>query len=82
MIFYLPDRNGGLGGTLETLLQKLFKGQLNSEWIYEVIVSSKMPTKTYRNFGPGSLLEGMAEISVIFGWHFGKIDDLINSFWI
>ena len=45
MIFYLPDRNGGLGGTLETLLQKLFKGQLNSEWIYEVIVSSKIPTK-------------------------------------
>ena len=58
------------------------KGQLNSEWIYEVIVSSKMPTKTYRNFGPGSLLEGMAEISVIFDWHFGKIDDLVNSFWI
>ena len=24
------------------------KGQLNSEWIYEVIVSPKMPTKNYR----------------------------------
>ena len=51
------------------------KGQLNSEWIYEVIVSSKMPY-------PGSLLDGRAEISVIFGWHFGRNDDLINSFWI
>ena len=28
------------------------KGQLNSEWIYEVIVSSKMPTKNYRDFCP------------------------------
>ena len=31
------------------------KDQLNWEWIYEVIVSHKMPTK---NFCPGSLLEG------------------------
>ena len=30
----------------------------------------------------GSLLEGKAEISVIFGWDFGRNDDLINSFWI
>ena len=28
----------------------------------------------------GSLLEGRAEISVIFGWYFGRNDDLINSF--
>jgi hypothetical protein len=39
-----------------------------------------MPTKKYRDFCPGSLLEGRAEISVIFGWHFGRNDDLINSF--
>ena len=58
------------------------KGQLNSEWIYEVIVSSKMPTKNYQDFCPGSLLEGRAEISIIFGWDFGRNDDLINSFWI
>ena len=36
------------------------KGQTNSEWIYEVIVSSKIPTKNYRDFCPGSLLEGSA----------------------
>ena len=58
------------------------KSQLNSKWIYEVIVSSKIPTKNYRDFCPGSLLEGMAKISVIFGWDFGRNDDLINSFWI
>ena len=60
----------------------LTKGQLNSEWIDEVIVSPKMPTKNYQVFCPGSLLEGRAEILVIFDWHFGRNDDLINSFWI
>ena len=39
-------------------LSDLSKGQLNSEWIYEVIVSPKMPTKNYQNFCPGSLLVG------------------------
>ena len=31
---------------------------------------------------PGGLLEGRAEIWEIFGWQFGRNDDLINSFWI
>ena len=57
-----------------------YKGQLNSEFIYEVIVSFKMLTKNYRDFCPGSLLEGSAEISVMFGWDFGRNDDLINPF--
>ena len=61
---------------------KICKGQLNSEWLYEVIVSPKMPTKNYQDFCPGSLLEGRAEILQIFGWHFGRNDDLIKSFWI
>ena len=30
----------------------LYKGQLNSEWIYEVSVFSKIPTKNYRDFCP------------------------------
>ena len=38
------------------------KGQLNSEWIYEVIVSPKMPTKNLKDFCPESLLESRAEI--------------------
>ena len=28
------------------------KGQVNSEWIFEVIVSSKIPTKNYKDFWP------------------------------
>ena len=40
------------------------KGQLNSEWIYEVIISPKMPTKNYKDFCPVSLLEDRAEIFV------------------
>ena len=32
------------------------KGQLNSELIYEFIVSPKMPTKSLKDFCPGSLL--------------------------
>jgi hypothetical protein len=39
-----------------------------------------MPTKNLKDFCPGSLLEGRAEISVIFGWDFGRNDDLISSF--
>ena len=49
------------------------KGQLNSEWKYEVIVSPKFPTKNYKDFCPGSLLEGRAEISLIFGWDLGEL---------
>jgi hypothetical protein len=56
------------------------KGQLNSELIYEVIVSPKMPTKIFPDFCPGSLLEGRAEIWKNFGWHFERNDDLINLF--
>ena len=55
------------------------KGQLNSEWIYDVIVSPKMLTKNLMDFWPGSLLEGRAEILQIFGWYFERNDDVINS---
>jgi hypothetical protein len=48
-------------------LLAIAKGQLNSEWIHEVIVSPKIPTKNYRDFCAGSLLKGRAKISVIFG---------------
>ena len=54
------------------------KGQLNSELNCEVIISSKIPTKNYRDFCPRGILEGRAEFSVIFGWDFGRDDDLIN----
>ena len=91
-------------------MQKLFefgstKGQFNSEWNYEIIVSPKMQTKNYKDFCPtkqtrivtlifGDFLVGVlsffgydpclfgrAEILVILGLHFGRNDDLMNSFW-
>ena len=34
------------------LLIVIRKGQLNSAWIYEVIISPKMQTKNYRDFYP------------------------------
>ena len=43
---------------------------------------SQNPNQNYRDFCPGSFLEGRAEIWEIFGWQFGRKDDLINSFWI
>ena len=62
--------------------EEKIKGQLNSEWIYEVIVSPKMPTKKFPDICPGSLLDGRTDFWKIFGCHFGKNDDLIDSFWI
>jgi hypothetical protein len=47
---YKPDRPDGRCHDLITLMST--KGQLNSEWIYEVIVSLKMPTKNYQDFCP------------------------------
>ena len=51
---------GCCGMSVKLLLYRLHKCQLNSEWIYEVIVSPKMPTKNYQDFCPGSLFEGRA----------------------
>ena len=36
----------------EFRIYELAKGQLNSEWIYEVIVPHKMPTKNLKKFFP------------------------------
>jgi hypothetical protein len=35
-----------------------------------------------KDFYPGRLLEGRAEILQILGWDFGRNDDIINSFGI
>ena len=65
------------------LVSKLLKvSKIKNEFTYEVIVSFKIPIKNYRDFCPESLIEGRAEISVIFGWDYGTNEDLINSFWI
>jgi hypothetical protein len=45
---------------LTTQITLLIKGQLNSEWIYEVIVSRKMPTKIFKDFCPTKQTKIMA----------------------
>jgi hypothetical protein len=44
--------NGSKTEQVPILLPRSPKGQLNSELIYEVIVSPKMPTKNYKDFFP------------------------------
>ena len=44
------------------------KGQLNSEWIYEVIVSPKMQTKNYKDFCPTIQTRIVALFLVMFWW--------------
>ena len=44
------------------------KGQLNSEWIYEVIVSPKIPTKFFPDFCPTKQTRVVALFLVIFWW--------------
>jgi hypothetical protein len=51
---------------LGCLLNGPFKGQLNSEQIYEVIVSPKMQTKNYKDFCPAKQTRIVALFLVIF----------------
>ena len=44
------------------------KGQLNSEWIYEVASSNKMQTKNYKHFWPTIQTRIVALFLVIFWW--------------
>ena len=44
------------------------KGQLNSEWIYEVIVLPTMPTKNCKDFCPTKQARIVALFWVIFWW--------------
>ena len=46
---------------------QLAKGQLNSEWIYEVIVSPKMPTKDFPDFCPTKQTKIVALLGGFFG---------------
>ena len=55
-----------------------FCGYQRSEWIFEVIVSPKMPTKIF----PVSVPPSQDKNLEFFGWHLGRNDDLKNLFWI
>ena len=54
------------------------KGQLFSEWIYVVIVSSKIWMKNFKDIYPEVY---RAEILTVFCSYFGRNDNFINSFW-
>ena len=45
-------------------IRRLCKGQLNSEWIDEVIVSPQKPTKNYKDFCPTKQTRIAARVSV------------------
>ena len=47
---------------------EVVKGQLNPEWIYEVIVSPKMQTKNYKDFCHTKQTRIVALFLVIFWW--------------
>ena len=63
---------------MELLCNKILS---SGNWLCkgQFIVSPKMLTKNVKDFCPGSLLEGRAEIFQIFGWHFErKVETKIN----
>ena len=55
------------------------KGQLISEWIYEVIASPKIQTKNCQDFCLTT--QARVEILTIFCSYLERNDDFINSFW-
>ena len=44
-----------------TLIGHVTKGRLNSEWIYEVIISPKMQTQNYKDFCPTKQTRSIAK---------------------
>ena len=52
--------------------------KIQNEFKRSLFLPKSQPKIT--DFCPGSLLEGRAEIYVIFDWDFGRNDDLINPF--
>ena len=58
------------------------KGQIKSEWIYEIINFQKMTRKIWRISALRVFTVHRAEILQIFRVIFWKIDDFINPFWL
>ena len=76
--------------TKETIIKELrtafktliSKGQIKSEWIYEIINFQKMTRKIWRISALRVFIVHRAEILQIFWVIFWKIDDFINPFWL
>ena len=64
----------------EDLETEGYKGQIKSEWIYQIINFAKNEPKIWRISALKHLHR--AEILPIFWFNFCKIDDFINSFWL
>jgi hypothetical protein len=72
-------------------LTPLLQGQLNSEWIYEVIISPKMQNKNYKDFCPTIQTRIIAlflvSVGSFFGYNpclFGRAEILVKfrfAFW-
>ena len=58
------------------------KGQIKSEWIYEIINFQKLTRKIWRISVLCTIKTLRAKILQIFRVIFWKIDDFINSFWL
>ena len=57
------------------------KGQLNSEWIYEVIVSPKMQTKNYKDFCPTKQTKIVAKKTAYTHHQITKNSTMFFVFW-
>ena len=72
--------------TMQALITR-FRWRLGSYFRYykisqQYLIQNEFMRSSFLPKCPGSLLEGRAEILVIFGWHFVRNDGLTNSFWI
>ena len=58
------------------------KGQIKSEWIYEIINFPKNEPKNLKDFCPMYYKNSQGRNPSNFLVHFLEIDDFINSFWL
>ena len=65
---------------MHTQLLKVYKGQIKSEWIYEIINFLKNEPKNLKDFCPTYYKNSQGKIPSNFLVHFLEIDDFINSF--
>ena len=65
---------------MKLLPNAISKGQINSEWIYEIINFPKNEPKNLKDFCPMYYKNSQGRNPSNFSVHFLEIDDFINSF--
>ena len=58
------------------------KGQIKSEWIYEIISFPKNDPKNLKDMCPMYCKNSQGRNPSNFSGHFLEIDDFINSYWL